>query len=77
MVLDVAKMSSITFGLNHVLGKEPVLSLSINDESIQQIKGIKLLGTITDDKLSWTNYIVVKTVNGISVIKRCAKWCRH
>ncbi len=76
LVVNVAKTNCILFGSHYILSRNPVLRLSINDMSIEQVKKTKLLGIILDDKLSWTNHInkiVSKMGSGISVIKRCAK----
>lgn len=75
LVLNIAKTKSIVFGSRHRLVNNPVLNLSINNNNIEQVNSIKLLGLTIDKSLSWSNHIkniVSKIGKGISMTRKCS-----
>ncbi len=77
VILDVSKTMCMVIGSNYSLQSNPKLDLSVKNMFIKQVEEIKLLGVITDDKLSWDKHIqkiVMKMGNTLSMIKRCSKF---
>lgn len=77
LILNVSKTHGMVIGTKYTLCSNPKLDLTINNESIKQVKEVKLLGVIIDHILSWDiqiQRIVTKMGNILSMIRRCVKY---
>lgn len=75
--LNVSKTKCMILGSKHALRSEQKLCLSLNGAVIEQVKEAKLLGVTIDKTLTWSthiNNIVIKMSNGISNIRRSARF---
>lgn len=75
LILNIPKTKTIIIGCKSF--GDPELKLEIDGEIIEQVKEVKLLGVIIDNRLSWGKHIeniVTKMGKILSVIRRCAQF---
>ena len=77
LVLNISKTICIIFGSNYRLSYNPKMNLQIEDQIIQQVKTVKLLGLWLDCALSWSdhvNKVVAKMGRAIAITRKCASF---